>query len=90
MGILAKRVDERITDVDVSEKPLTVYLKDGRIIAVPLDWYPRLKKANEIARPHWEICEGGYGIHWPDIDEDLSIKGMLRSSSLDKQKHVSY
>ena len=85
MGILVKRVDERITDVDVNEKLLTVYLKDGRIIAVPLNWYPRLKKANEISRRHWEICGGGYGIHWPDIDEDLSVEGILRSSHSGQQ-----
>lgn len=79
---MAKKIDERIADVDVGKDLLTVYLKDGRIVAVPLNWYPRLKKATQIARRHWEICGGGYGIHWPDIDEDLSIDGILQGSHL--------
>ena len=53
---------------------------DGRTISVPLAWYPRLLKATQKQRTHWEICGGGYGIHWPDIDEDLNTEGLLRGA----------
>ena len=53
---------------------------DGRTITVPLVWYPKLLEASEAQRNHWEICGGGYGIHWPDLDEDLSTEGLLRGA----------
>jgi len=80
MGILAPSADERVKDVRVSEDALTVDLMDGRTIAVPLAWYPRLSTATPAQRAHWQICGGGYGIHWPDIDEDLSTEGLLRGA----------
>ncbi len=52
-------------------------LKDGRIISVPIIWYPRLWKANPEQRKKYELTGDGYGIHWPEIDEDLSVKGFL-------------
>ena len=54
---------------------------DGRTIAVPLVWYPRLFDATPEQRGNWEICGGGYGIHWPDIDEDLSAEGLIRGAA---------
>ncbi|MBS0630137.1 MAG: DUF2442 domain-containing protein [Verrucomicrobia bacterium] len=48
--------------------------------SVPLSWYPKLLKATSKERSNWEICGGGYGIHWPDIDEDLSTEGLLRGA----------
>ena len=80
MGILAPSADERVKDVRVSEEALTVDLMDGRTIAVPLAWYPRLSTATNDQRAHWQVCGGGYGIHWPDIDEDLSTEGLLRGA----------
>jgi hypothetical protein len=80
MGILALAADERIKDVNCSDTMLNVDLMDGRTISVPLMWYPRLMKATEEQRAHWEVCGGGYGIHWPEIDEDLSAEGLLRGS----------
>jgi hypothetical protein len=59
---------------------LSVELMDGRAIAVPLAWYPRLANATPAQRNHWEIAGGGYGIHWPEIDEDLSTEGLLRGA----------
>jgi hypothetical protein len=53
---------------------------DGRTITVPLAWYPRLLAATLEQRNHWHISGGGYGIHWPDIDEDISTEGMLRGA----------
>ena len=69
MGILALAADERVKDVSVSEDSLIVTMMDGRTITVPLTWYPRLLNADPQQRERWEICGGGYGIHWPDIDE---------------------
>lgn len=80
MGILALSADERVRDVHVSDEVLSVDLMDGRTIAVPLAWYPRLAGATPKQRAHWEVCGGGYGIHWPDIDEDLSTDGLLRGA----------
>lgn len=67
-------------DVRVSEDELEVSLTDGRRIAVPLVWYPRLLKATSAQRANWELLGDGEGIHWPDIDEDLSVRGLLRGS----------
>ena len=69
--------DERVADVTLAGDSLTVSLMDGRSISVPLAWYPRLLHATAAQRGHWKIAGGGYGIHWPDIDEDLSTEGQL-------------
>ena len=80
MGILAKTAEERVVDVHFNESSLSVDLMDGRTIIVPLAWYPRLLHATPAQRNHWEKSGGGYGIHWPDIDEDLSTEGLLRGA----------
>lgn len=80
MGTLALRADERVADVAFSEDFLEVGLRDGRRIAVPLEWYPRLAHATAAQRTNWELCAAGYGIHWPDLDEDLSTEGLLRGA----------
>jgi hypothetical protein len=56
---------------------LAVALIDGRTLAVPLSWYPRLAHARPAERNHWRLIAGGAGIHWPDIDEDISIDALL-------------
>lgn len=63
--------------VDVTSDALIVELADGRSVSVPLAWYPRLLHATESQRSHWQIAGAGYGIHWPELDEDLSIAGIL-------------
>ena len=78
MGILAIQADERVAGVEFTEDELSVALMDGRTISVPLTWYPRLLKATSAQRERWQVSGGGYGIHWPDIDEDLSTEGLLR------------
>src|ERR1044072_7840430 len=78
MGILALAADERVEDIEMSEDSIAVRLKDGRTIIVPLVWYPRLLNATREERNNWTIIGGGYGIHWPDLDEDLSTEGFLR------------
>ena len=80
MNISAKITDERVLDVRFDEHSLIVDLMDGRSISAPLAWYPRLKNASTEQRTHWEKCGGGYGIHWPDVDEDLSTEGLLRGA----------
>ncbi len=80
MGILAPTADERVKAVRVAEDTLSVDLMDGRTITVPLVWYPRLLDATPQQRSHWEICGAGYGIHWPEVDEDLSTEGLLRGA----------
>jgi hypothetical protein len=80
MGILAIRADERVKTVYFTEETITVDLMDGRVISVPLTWYPRLLNATSEQREQWEVCGGGYGIHWEEIDEDLSTEGMLRGA----------
>jgi Protein of unknown function (DUF2442) len=77
--------NERVAGIEVSEDVLSVNLMDGRTITVPLVWYPRLLHASESERKNWQVCGGGYGIHWPDIDEDLSTEGMLRGAPAPRQ-----
>jgi hypothetical protein len=78
MGILAPNSDERVANVSITSETLSVDLRDGRTIIVPLAWYPRLFHASAEARANWVISGGGYGIHWPDVEEDLSTEGLLR------------
>jgi hypothetical protein len=80
MNISAKVTDERVADVRCTDDSLIVDLMDGRTISVPLAWYPRLFAATAEQRANWERCGGGYGIHWPEIDEDLSTDGLLRGA----------
>jgi hypothetical protein len=70
----------RVAHVSVDEDSLTVALMDGRVISVPLAWFPRLAAATPEQRANQEIAGGGYGIHWPEIDEDLSVEGLLRGA----------
>ena len=67
----------RVRDVRFSADRLTVELVDGRAISVPLEWYPRLSRATPEQRGRWRPIGGGHGIHWPDIDEDISTIGLL-------------
>jgi hypothetical protein len=71
---------ERVKDVRFTEDTIAVDLMDGRTIIVPLAWYPRLFNAASEQRRNWRINGAGYGIHWPDLDEDLSTEGFLRGA----------
>jgi hypothetical protein len=84
MSILATAADERVADVRFDDERLIVDLVDGRTIAAPLAWYPRLLAATSEQRAQWELAGGGYGIHWPDVDEDLSTEGLLRGAAAAK------
>jgi hypothetical protein len=65
------------TRVEVSADTITVELADGRTIAAPLAWYPRLLQASEAERTNWRLIAGGRGLHWPDVDEDISVANLL-------------
>jgi hypothetical protein len=80
MSISEPKAGERVKDVRFSEDTISVDLADGRTITVPLAWYPRLLHATVAQRNNWRIAGAGYGIHWPDIDEDLSTQGLLRGA----------
>jgi hypothetical protein len=67
----------RAIDVEVTQDELTVELEDGRTLAVPLVWYPRLLHASKEERSRWRLIGRGVGIHWPSVDEDISIEGLL-------------
>jgi len=77
MNTAVKLQEIKIKDVGVTEDTITAYLVDGRTISVPLAWSWRLSEATPEQRAHYEIIGDGQGIHWPDIDEDISAEGML-------------
>ena len=64
--------------VEVTEDTLTVHLSDGRTISAPVMWYPRLEHGTPEERNKYEFNGGGLGIHWPDLDEDISVENLLR------------
>lgn len=70
----------RAIDVTTDDNDLTVELADGRRVSVPVAWFPRLLHALPEQRRNWRLLGDGQGIHWPDIDEDLSVAGLLRGS----------
>jgi hypothetical protein len=67
----------RIVNVTVTDDTLSVDLEDGRTIAIPIGWYPRLAYGTPAERANFEISGAGYGIHWPDLDEDIGVEGLL-------------
>jgi Protein of unknown function (DUF2442) len=71
---------ERVKSVRCSEDTISVDLLDGRTIVVPLAWYPKLLAATPEQRENWKVSGAGFGIYWPDIDEDLSTDGLLRGA----------
>ncbi|HLO32180.1 MAG TPA: DUF2442 domain-containing protein [Anaerolineales bacterium] len=77
MNIKAVRLDTRIRDIEITDDSLIAYLMDGRTISVPLVWSWRLTEATPELRKNYEVIGDGHGIHWPDIDEDISAEGML-------------
>jgi hypothetical protein len=70
-------MEPRLLAVEITEDEIIAHLVDGRTISVPLIWSWRLADANEAQRQRFEILGDGQGVHWPDIDEDISVEGML-------------
>jgi hypothetical protein len=77
MRTLTLETEPRAVDVSVSGSALHVVLEDGRELSVPLVWFPRLLEATPAGRQRWALIGGGEGIHWPDVDEDISVAGLL-------------
>lgn len=73
----AVSTDSRIAHIEVSDETITANLVDGRVISVPLAWSWRLSDATRAQRANWRLIGGGHGVHWPDVDEDISAEGML-------------
>ena len=74
------RARDRIVNVRFTDQSLSADLADGRTITVPLAWYPKLLSATASQRAGWKISAAGYGVHWDEIDEDLSSEGLLRGA----------
>jgi len=81
MRTLEPKAGEKIKAVRIDEDTLTVDLVDGRTLSTPLAWYPRLLHATAEQRNNFVISGAGFGIHWPDVDEDLSVQGMLAGAA---------
>ena len=69
--------EARAKSVEVSDERIVAELIDGRTISIPTSWYPRLARATPAQRSKWELIGTGIGIHWPDVDEDLSVEALL-------------
>jgi len=83
MSTLAIEVNPLAEAIDFTADELIVSLVDGRKVSVPLTWYPRLAAADDKQQARWELLGDGQGIHWPDIDEDLSVSGILKGAHYD-------
>ena len=80
MPTLAIKLDPTAVDVQADDALLRVTLADGRELAAPLEWFPRLRDASPEQRGHWRLIGRGQGVHWPDVDEDISVASLLRLS----------
>jgi hypothetical protein len=75
---ILKELDATAADVRFNKEMMHVRLKDGRGISVPLEWFPWLKEATPKQRKNWRLIGSGIGIHWPDLDEDISVSALLK------------
>lgn len=78
MSILAVEVEPLAVSVECTSDDLSVELADGRSVTVPLVWFPRLQHASDAEKANWRMIGGGVGIHWEDVDEDISVESLLR------------
>ncbi len=67
----------KVVNVTIDDDTLSVDLEDGRTVSVPIGWYPRLAYGTPAERANFQISGAGYGIHWPDLDEDIGVEGLL-------------
>jgi len=67
----------RVVHVTIDDETLSLDLEDGRTVSVPIGWYPRLAYGTPAERAHFQVSGAGYGIHWPDLDEDIGVEGLL-------------
>jgi Protein of unknown function (DUF2442) len=80
MPTSAVKYDATAVDVKLMDDRLVIVLADGRELAAPLAWFPRLLDASGDQRRNWRLIGGGHGIHWPDVDEDISVASLLRAA----------
>jgi Protein of unknown function (DUF2442) len=73
------KLDATAVDATVTDDRLVVFLADGRELSAPLAWFPRLLEASAEQRRNWRLIGRGHGIHWPDVDEDISVASLLRA-----------
>ena len=85
----ALRISPIVINVVVTDDTLAVDLEDGRTIAVPIGWYPRLAQATSTERNNFELSGAGRGIHWPDLDEDIGLEGLLLGKQ-SMESHASF
>ena len=78
MSTLEIKFDEHAIDVKFTKTALHLVLADGREISAPLEWFPRLRDANDVDRRAWRLIGKGIGVHWSKIDEDISVKSLMR------------
>ena len=84
MSTLVERAEALAVSVSCIDDDLSVILSDGRTVAVPLAWFPRLVEASARQRANWELIGGGVGIHWEAVDEDISVASMLQPENFMK------
>lgn len=77
MNSLAVKFDDRATSVTFTKTLLHFILADGREISAPLEWFPRLRNASELDKNNWRLIGHGIGVHWPSIDEDISVRSLM-------------
>jgi hypothetical protein len=80
MSTLTVKVDAVAVDVHVTEDEIQMTLADGREVSAPLEWFPRLRNATPEQRSKWRLIGRGIGVHWPEIDEDISVQSLLATS----------
>lgn len=80
MSTLTVKIEPLADDVQFSEDDISIVLVDGRTISAPLEWFPRLRDATDAQRKNWRLIGEGIGIHWEDLDEDIAVETLLRSS----------
>ena len=78
MNTLAIKVDDHAVDVSFTKTSLHFVLGDGREISAPLEWFPRLRDATDVERKDWRFIGNGLGVHWVKIDEDISVRALMR------------
>ena len=78
MSISAVKFDDHAIDVSFTKDALHFVLADGREISAPLEWFPRLRDANEKNRNNWRLIGRGIGVHWPDLDEDIAVSTLMK------------
>ena len=90
MSTLVERAEALAVTVSCTDHELSVVISDGRTVAVPLAWFPRLVAASPKQRADWELIGGGIGIHWDAIDEDISVASLLQPENFMRLPNEAY